>query len=174
MNIGDLTVLIGCENSLFTIDTLQTIKDLSISETIETDDLGNTTTNLVINTEVASHLQELLTPISSSGDGLFSVLSDYRREADNEYEAAIANIRIQSVIFSLDSTHIASPLNSGTVLSFTEVNATDSDLFTQQLEALNQAKLDLHERIQLFFSYQNPTREPYPMWSEVPPRPTGV
>jgi hypothetical protein len=171
LHVNGITVAVGCENSIFTVDLIEIIKDLSIEQVNEIDNKGNNITTLTINTEVARNLMEALSV--DSGNSLFSGLAQAREKADAEYEQAIANIGYQSVVFSSEGSNILSPLQSGDILTFMNVNPINTESFATELENLNQTRMDWHERIQTFFSNQISDRQPMPSWSVVPTRPTN-
>jgi hypothetical protein len=173
-NLENTTIVVGCENSIFSSSFMDIIKDIAVSyETIQ-DNYGNVTTNILIDTEVANSYFDI---VSNSEAGLFSGLIEYRTQVEDEFEQQIRAIRTEPVLFDSESSHIVSPrspLTDGDVLSFTDINSLTFDKFTEELNHLELSRMDWLERIQTFYSHQNPDRQPFPSWSEVPTRPEGA
>jgi len=117
-DIDNFVVLVGAENSLFILDILQTIKDVSVQDQQHLDDNGNIRNVLTINTYVADLMfSELFNPLLSSSSesyySIFSGLTEYRESQDSDYSREIANIRTESVHINSPSIPIDSHRSGG-------------------------------------------------------------
>lgn len=196
-DIDNFVVLVGAENSLFILDILQTIKDVSVQDQQHLDDNGNIRNVLTINTYVADLMfSELFNPLLSSSSesyySIFSGLTEYRESQDSDYSREIANIRTESVHINSPSIPIDSHRSGGggqssgsRMISIFHINPSQSEQPSleevhtriQEQSSLDKWRQEMTrnwcERIQLIFSNQNPYYQPLPSWFDVPTRPTN-
>jgi hypothetical protein len=125
-DVNGSLILVGADNSIFTIDLMQTLRDLSSDIIVyKKDDHGNEHHIIVIESDVASNLADslstldsiensYLSPQSSSYHSLFSGLTEER--LNEAYERDIRLITTESVQVdtpTISSIHIDSPNSTG-------------------------------------------------------------
>lgn len=150
VSIGDVIMAVGAENSIFTTNLIQTLRDLSIETTEEVANNGNVTTTLRIEAEVANYLMQSISgggyTSSDSGNSLFSNLAEARLLVQQQYEEDIRNIRTESVGFSSEVYNTISPVHNGDVITLIDVrpvvDETELNAFAEQLRERNQMVMD--------------------------------
>jgi hypothetical protein len=130
LSVNGTLVAVGAENSIFTIDLLQTIKDISLDSIEKIDSSGNKITILTIDKKITDLLAEELSPISS----LFSGLTEARILGDAQYEQEILNIRIEQVLFSSEGSSSIPSISNEDIISIINVNPVADQTFNQNSE----------------------------------------
>jgi hypothetical protein len=147
ISVGDVIIAVGAENSIFTTDLIQVLRDISIETTEEIANNGNVITTLRIDAEVANNLMESISGASyDSGNSLFSNLTEARELVLQQYEQEILNLRTESIEFSSEEYNIRSPLHNGDVITLMDVkpvvDGTELNDFAEELRERNQMVMD--------------------------------